>query len=263
VTGRTILSRASLPLAPWRGRAVLVFRRTAWFDGGSDQLIGLTADGLCPSPRGLELDGPLPPLRPGMFLAFDGLAWALEGTGTLEGVDRAPDTTVRLEPWLSPAVPPAGWCGRWEQWMRAALPRDSEGRWLRSLREGPGKDWERLIGCGSGSTPSGDDYLGGWLAAQWRRDFLTPETVLRLTRALGRTARLSRHYLSHLADGRVDRTLGAVLAGLPEPDSPEVRALTAQGDLSGRATLLGLIAGLSAGGPTVNTPRHSREHAGG
>src|SRR5208337_645209 len=241
VTGRGVLSRASLPLAPWQGRAVLVFRRTAWFDGGSDQLIGLTAAGLCPSPRGLELDGPLPSVRPGMVLAFDGLAWALEATGTLEGVHHPPDTTARLEPWPSPAVPPEGWSGRWEQWFRAALPLDAEGQWLRSLHEGPGEEWERLIGRGSGSTPSGDDYLAGWLAAQRRLDMWTPEVVPRLSRALGRTGRLSRHYLAHLAEGRVDRTLAAVAAGPLEPDSPEIRALAERGDLSGRATLLGLV----------------------
>lgn len=227
--GREVLSRSSLPSAPWRGRAVVIFTKTAWFDGGSDKLVGLTAAGLFPSPQGLELDGPLPALRPGMVLAFDGLSWALVGTGALDGADRDQEVTVGLEPLPPPADPSVGWGGRWERWFRSALPKDREGQWLASLREGPGEDWESLIGRGSGSTPAGDDYLAGWLAARRRRDLWTHGAVHRLTRALGRTRRLSCHYLAHLAEGRIERTLGAVLAGPPEPDSLEVRGVGSPG----------------------------------
>ena len=67
----------------------------------------------------------------------------------------------------------------------------------------------RLIGRGSGFTPSGDDFVGGFLATfnyvarcQRKRQVLIPRTLLR-----GRTVPESAMILSHSARGRVDESM--------------------------------------------------------
>jgi len=243
-----ILSHAGLPLGPWSGRAVLIFLHTAWFSDGSAPLVGLLAAGLGPSPGGIELAGDLPRLRPGLRLESDGGRWFLEGIGELTGIAGVPDSTVHLPQRLSMA-PTEAWKQAWAKWLGECLPSTAEGRWLASLGDGPGMEWEGLVGRGSGSTPVGDDYLAGWLAARQVRGWFTTADRNRLLQALDRTSRLSRHFLWHLADGRVHKMLASVLASASplEPDSPETAGLARQGDLSGRATLAGLVAGLSTG----------------
>jgi len=243
-----VRSKAGLP-DQWEGRLVLSFRRTAWFSDGSDGLVGLVTEGLSPSPCGLELWGPLPVLRPGAELRCQGDEWMLGGVPLL-GSAVAPDVTARVE------AAPEGWTSaaqvrRWLAWFDATLPTDAEGRWLRSLEAGPGADWESLVGRGSGSTPLGDDYLAGWSAARRRRGLWTTDDTGRLRRVLPQTTRLSRHYLSHLTEGRVDAALAHFLAapGLVDPASPEALTLARHGDRSGLGTLVGLVAGLIAEEP--------------
>jgi hypothetical protein len=240
-----VRSKAGLPRR-WEGRLVLSFRRTAWFGDGSDGLVGLVTEGVSPSPCGLELWGPLPVLRPGAELRAQGDDWNL-GDAPLLGVAAAPDVTAIVE-----AAPQgrtsAARVRRWLAWFDAFLPTDAEGRWLQSLEPGPGTEWESLVGRGSGSTPLGDDYLAGWSAARRRRGLWTPDDTGRLRRVLPRTTRLSRHYLSHLTEGRVDAALARFLAapGLVDPESPEALTLADHGDRSGLGTLVGLVAGLTA-----------------
>jgi hypothetical protein len=259
LTGLAVRSRAGLPRGPWRGAAALAFERTAWFDDGADALVGVMERGVGPSPAGLELQGPLPRVRAGALLRSDGSRWFLEGAGELAGAAEAPEVSAAL---TAAAQGPAeddrsrcgggaseAWLGRWSAWLSRALPDTEEGRWLSGLLWGPADGWEALLGRGSGSTPSGDDYLAGWLAARLRLGRATDGDRSRLRAALPRTTKLSRHYLRHLAEGRVDRAIAAFLASppWPEPGSFEAFALASRGHLSGLAMLAGLVAGLAAG----------------
>jgi hypothetical protein len=232
-----------LPSGPWEGRAVLCFRRSGWFEDPAGVLVGLVAGGLGPTPGALVLDGPLPTVRPGARLAFVEGTWVLEGVGPLpvgpsKGTTWAPGPLPKVDP---------GWRGRWSDWFGQTLPRDTEGLWLQSLLLGPPDPWESLVGRGSGSTPSGDDVLAGWLAVQRRRGRFGTEDRHRLLAALPRTTRLSRHYLGHLAEGRIDPSLAGFLGGAvaPEPGSVAAQAVAGHGDLSGPSTLVGLVAGLT------------------
>lgn len=232
-----------LPAGPWEGRAVLCFHRSSWFEGADGLLVGLVAKDLAGAPGALWLEGPLPPVRPGSRLALTGASWELEGFGILP-FDPSPE-----ELWGPGRLPTGspGWRSRWAYWLAMTLPRDSEGLWLQSLLWGPPEPWESLVGQGSGSTPSGDDYLAGWLAVQHRRGRFGSDSRRRLLAALPRTSRLSRHYLGHLAEGRIDPALRRFLEGdtAPEPGSAAAQRLADNGALSGPATIVGLVAGLT------------------
>lgn len=246
--GLSVRSRAGLPTGPWRGQLVLSFRRTAWFSDGTDSLVGLVASGLSPSPCGLELAGGLPPLRPGTWLESVGRRWLLGGFGQLEDAESVPDVTASLGEAGQVPASTADWQRLWRAWFALQLPKTAEGQWLSTLTQGP-QHWESLIGRGSGSTPLGDDYLAGWFAARRRRGLWPQHELHGLRRILSRTTRLSRHFLFHLTEGRVDASLRDFFSGnvLPDPDSPAAAALAAHGDLSGRATLVGLFAGMTSG----------------
>lgn len=106
-----------------------------------------------------------------------------------------------------------------------------------------------LLGRGSGSTPSGDDLLVGWLAGLARQGRPAPAVRRALAASLAATCRLSRHFLGHALAGRFHLAL-VRLAGLgaaPAADHPLARALARQGDRSGRASLAGYLAGLQQG----------------
>lgn len=234
---------SGLPASPWEGRAVLCFRRSAWFEDAQGLLVGLVAHELAGAPGAVVLEGDLPPVHPGHRLAAVGEHWELEGHGVVG------DTAGHVAAWGPGALPSwsLGWRSRWAYWFAVTLPRDTEGLWLQSLLWGPPEPWESLVGRGSGSTPSGDDYLAGWLTVQHRRGRFDQRSKRRLLAALPRTSRLSRHYLGHLAEGRIDPALTEFLEGetAPEPGSAPALRLAVHGDLSGPATLVGLVAGLS------------------
>ena len=240
-------SKAGLPTGPWQGGLVLSFSRSAWFSDGTDSLVAVVGEGLSASPRGIELAGALPSLLPDTALETDGNLWFLNGIGEVLNVKAAPDRTAVLSLGSDDLRPTASWFQEWKRWFDTSLPDTPEGRWLATLAAGPGGDWESLVGRGSGSTPLGDDYLAGWFAARRRRGLWSAQEGSRLRRALPRTSRLSRHYLFQLTEGRVDTALGDFLAGPmpPRADSALGRKLAEHGDLSGRATLVGLYAGLS------------------
>ncbi len=103
----------------------------------------------------------------------------------------------------------------------------------------------RLVGLGSGLTPSGDDVLVGYLAALWTR----PDRA-RLRRALAaligarldRTNAIAATYLRAAIDGRA----GAVLRKAAEAREIDrhVRPMLALGHQSGACTMIGLLLGL-------------------
>lgn len=234
----TVTARAGLPTGPWSGRAALVFEHSVWFEDGSPSLLGLAA--WHPSPRGMAVRGSWS-VRVGSRLESDGSEWFLEGTGRLEGVGSAPEQLVTLSEGEGGAAP-AEWRARWTEWLRPYL---TETPWLAGLLGGPGDRWQDWIGYGPGSTPAGDDYLAGWAAARMTRGLFGDRERRRLKTSLDRTSRLSRHYLWNLAEGRVDALLAGFLEQRPFPEDALSLRLAQRGGTSGRATLTGMIAGLS------------------
>ncbi|HLF28250.1 MAG TPA: DUF2877 domain-containing protein [Anaerolineae bacterium] len=115
---------------------------------------------------------------------------------------------------------------------------------------------ERLIGLGPGLTPSGDDFLVGYLAGLWstaRRDsprysFLVTLGAEIANRA-GRTNAISRAYLRHAAQGCVSRAIATLASAIGAgEDSASVQqaayAALRVGHTSGAACVAGLLSGL-------------------
>ena len=95
----------------------------------------------------------------------------------------------------------------------------------------------RLIrGCGTGLTPSGDDFLCGWMLA--RRLRRTPTATIR-ENAIGSNP-VSNAFLELAAQGRVN---AAVQRLLRSPSSARVEAVCAFGHSSGADLLCGLYWG--------------------
>ena len=110
----------------------------------------------------------------------------------------------------------------------------------------------RLVGLGPGLTPSGDDFIAGYLAALWSRagfesgiDAMLQSLADSLTPLFLRTNAISRQMLSDAAQGRFAERLtdvtGAV-AGAGDVADATALAL-ASGHSSGADTLCGLLFG--------------------
>ena len=110
----------------------------------------------------------------------------------------------------------------------------------------------RLVGLGPGLTPSGDDFIAGYLAALWSRagfesgiDAMLPSLADALAPLFLRTNAISRQMLSDAVQGRfaerlVDVTLAVANAG--DVVDASAHAL-ASGHSSGADTLCGLLFG--------------------
>jgi hypothetical protein len=143
----------------------------------------------------------------------------------------------------------------------------------------------QLAGLGPGSTPSGDDFLAGFLALLWvaRRGVVLagwPDydkvAGLILQAARERTDSASFAWLTGAARGEVSEAVKILLETLEEPViahrlKRSAAAVLAQGATSGADTLLGMMVGgqvlLASGnktggsGATSNTVRHPSESA--
>ena len=98
----------------------------------------------------------------------------------------------------------------------------------------------RLIrGCGEGLTPSGDDFLCGWMLALRLRGSVSPIPAI-LKSALGRNP-VSNAFLELSAQGRVNV---AVKRLLQAPSAARVKAVCAFGHSSGADLLCGMCWGL-------------------
>ena len=98
----------------------------------------------------------------------------------------------------------------------------------------------RLIrGCGEGLTPSGDDFLCGWMLALRLRGTAAPISAI-LKNARGRNA-VSNAFLGMSAQGRVNV---AVKRLLQAPSAARVKAVCAFGHNSGADLLCGMRWGL-------------------
>jgi hypothetical protein len=116
----------------------------------------------------------------------------------------------------------------------------------------------RLIGCGPGLTPSGDDLVVGFLAGLWctAGDDPARRTSLQaLARAVGAAASatgdISRTYLSHASRGWFAEPLGFLAARIGEgADRGQIERASAAalrvGHTSGGAGVHGLLLGLAA-----------------
>ena len=102
-------------------------------------------------------------------------------------------------------------------------------------------DAARLIrGCGEGLTPSGDDFLCGWMLAL-RLQGKKAQARYLLPHALGQNA-VSNAFLGMAAKGRVN---GAVKNLLATPTAARVRTVCTFGHSSGADLLCGMWFGLS------------------
>ena len=117
------------------------------------------------------------------------------------------------------------------------------------------KALEQLAGLGPGLTPSGDDFIVGYLAALYSR--CSREPVLRpfldrLTAALARlaaTAKLiSRQFISNALEGEFSEWLAELVWAIAAQDDLRLRQSTARvvriGHSSGADSLVGLLFGL-------------------
>jgi hypothetical protein len=117
---------------------------------------------------------------------------------------------------------------------------------------------ERLIGLGSGLTPSGDDLLAGYLAGLWctarkqedRTPFLS-ELGKRIIDLSIRTNDISRTYLFHAAYGQVSSRITALAQAISRGEKTDYLLETIEhamqtGSTSGMDTVTGLLLGMSA-----------------
>jgi hypothetical protein len=114
----------------------------------------------------------------------------------------------------------------------------------------------KLIGLGSGLTPSGDDLIVGYLAGLWstvrdrkeRSDFLKAFGKL-LRGAARQTNEISQAYLVQAASGQVSSGLTRLMEAIGNRWQPVRLAQAAErvmsfGHTSGMDTLTGLLAGM-------------------
>jgi len=109
-----------------------------------------------------------------------------------------------------------------------------------------------LLGLGIGLTPSGDDFVTGFLAALHLNDPCGLQPILPALRGLLRSAlhdchAVSRQMLTDALDGDFPETLLAVVEDLAAASDPEhsIAGAMAVGHSSGADTLCGLLFGLS------------------
>ena len=115
----------------------------------------------------------------------------------------------------------------------------------------------RLMGLGGGLTPSGDDFLVGYLAGLWcsvrdntHRRRLVAQLGQLINRLSGRTTDISRTYLYHAACGQVCSRLDALARAISTPESQAQILAAAElamhsGHSSGMDAVTGLLFGLA------------------
>jgi hypothetical protein len=204
---------------------------------------------------------------------LDSLAPAAEylvGDGELAWTSPAGPVVVRVVREWAPAAARRGTISNGAlAALRAGLPAPAavgiDGSCLPMLTADPPAAVARLLGCGPGLTPAGDDILAGFLVgeaafgsggapehpAPVHAATVQAATVQAATAALApaRTTALSAALLWHAARGECIDELAAVTAFLTQPDSQDHAALgrlMAVGHTSGAALALGLAAAAMA-----------------
>jgi len=123
----------------------------------------------------------------------------------------------------------------------------------------------QLAGLGNGLTPSGDDFIVGFLAALWSRAAAERETrtllealAAPLAQLALRTHAISRQQLADAIHGRFAQPLVELIQALARGERVEARAARAllSGHSSGADTVSGLLFGLQPAAVTQGQPRH-------
>jgi hypothetical protein len=127
-----------------------------------------------------------------------------------------------------------------------------------------------LIGLGPGLTPSGDDFLVGYLRGLWLLDWQdssVSHVLSRLRKSLlgdldARTTRVGAEFIRYAIDGAFGEVLDQAALSLLAPSHPPalqsaLGQLLAQGETSGTDTTLGLLTCLESLSP--RPPREPRQ----
>ncbi|HEV7237519.1 MAG TPA: DUF2877 domain-containing protein, partial [Ktedonobacteraceae bacterium] len=112
---------------------------------------------------------------------------------------------------------------------------------------------QQLCGRGPGLTPSGDDILAGWMAANWLLHGEHPRLLMAnqdiLAVAERQTHLLSQCWLRYAAGGYVAEPIGLLLQTLTRENEVELasatQAVLALGATSGRDVIHGILLGLA------------------
>lgn len=111
------------------------------------------------------------------------------------------------------------------------------------------KTMARLIGCGMGLTPTGDDFVQALLVTLQSGNVNDRVAFAALSNAvvslLDRTTRTSRAFLDEALHGWAFGALKDLLDALPNASTGQVDALLKVGATSGAASALGVLMGLS------------------
>jgi hypothetical protein len=283
-----------------------VFARACNIETQTGELVTLLGAGLGNIPHGIRLAGPVAPFEswvtPGQSAILENsticvanaritvyLSGAVVWRGTvaavsMESCSKALSTALHdLRAMLSNHAPGAGfgpWCGS-RVGARSPIDRAFANRVLHALpplaratarrdAAGVAAAATQLVGLGPGLTPSGDDFLVGFLAALRSRasfdrgigamlraleDFLPPLLV--------RTNAISRQMLGDAAQGFFAERLvevTAVIAAGGEVGEAAARALSC-GHSSGADTLCGLLFGYAPDLAAPSSPWHTTARA--
>lgn len=115
---------------------------------------------------------------------------------------------------------------------------------------------KRLIGFGEGLTPSGDDFLVGFIASLYflnnpELEFLLQKIKEIINSEKDRTTFLSGKFLEYACQGRFPETVLNLIEAIFSGDREEVEEAAKRclefGASSGRDTILGVLCGLSLG----------------
>jgi len=273
----------SLAASGGKGEVLAVFSSIAYLLTDQDELLWLSGRGSPMHRRCLRTAGPLPALAPGAAFSFEGARLVIEPSiemglrnAALWVAEQSPAATAivqrsvpqRVRALVSRTLQdmrPRGFGRLIPRILDLADGRASRGEaeevelgvleaWpaVRSLAEAAlRRDTSRilelardLLGLGQGLTPSGDDFLGGFLFG-WRRVKRVEPSIPDLPRlgafmqvAKQKTNRISLALLQDLADGHaiepLHQSLDLLLSGHPVDHAHEaLRRLTSLGHSTG------------------------------
>lgn len=219
--------------------------------GGDELSLPLMPNGLLLSAR--TEAWPFSALKAGMPVVL-GVGWlAIEAISCSLDCTSCPRWNPRIE---RPALPDiaqirasACWLTQFCQHYR---PAKSDGTLIYEAGETILALAARVCGRGRGLTPSGDDFLAGWLAVGWLLYGPQPAFLASCQR-INEIARLSTHalsqcWLAYAAAGDVARPIGELLAALTDPNRDRLERASENvlvlGATSGYDLLQGILYGI-------------------
>jgi hypothetical protein len=105
------------------------------------------------------------------------------------------------------------------------------------------KTAQNLIGLGVGLTPSGDDYLTGWLAVHASSGRTMPSLEAAIADSLERTTKVSQLYIKAALDGEFAWPVRELCRAMSADDvvTPAAKTMMDHGATSGQDTMTGMI----------------------